>query len=145
MKVFLISSLLLLFQFSQTEIRQLFVNASTSETALNNLNSSTQNQKNDFEKSYYAASLMIGAKYEKNNITKLKNFKKGADILDGIIAIHNDNMEYRFIRYSIQKNAPSILRYNAEINEDKALIQKKLPSSQLPQWYKNRIINMIKD
>ncbi len=53
---------------------------------------------------------------------KLKTFKEGAVMLESIIEENPDNAEYRLLRLIIQENAPRILKYHKNIEEDKNLI-----------------------
>ncbi|MDY0090559.1 MAG: hypothetical protein RBR78_09360 [Flavobacteriaceae bacterium] len=55
---------------------------------------------------------------------KLKTFKSGKQNIDAAIGLEPENVEIRFIRLSVQKNAPSFLGYNNHIKEDTAFIKK---------------------
>lgn len=61
---------------------------------------------------------------------KMKLFKEGRTKLEDAISRDGNNTEYRFLRLMIQENAPNIVKYSGDINEDKELIRKghkKLP------------------
>ncbi len=86
-----------------------------------------------------ASALMIGYKgmaafmlcnYSYNPYSKLKYFSEGKNLLDKAIELNNDNAELRFLRYTIQKNAPSFLGYNSNLNEDKQFVTKKISSEE---------------
>jgi len=53
---------------------------------------------------------------------KVKMFKSGALLLEEEIRSNPGNTEYRFIRLSIQENAPKVLKYNKNLSEDKKMI-----------------------
>ena len=53
---------------------------------------------------------------------KLSLFKDGKKRLEQAIAEDSTKAEYRFLRLIIQENAPSILRYNNKLTEDKNFI-----------------------
>jgi hypothetical protein len=53
---------------------------------------------------------------------KISVFKEGRALLEKAIAQAPNNAEFRFIRLTIQENAPKILKYNKNIAEDKAII-----------------------
>jgi len=36
----------------------------------------------------------------------------------------NDNIEFHFLRLTIEEHAPKIVRYHSDINMDKAIVQK---------------------
>jgi hypothetical protein len=65
----------------------------------------------------------IWANHVFNPINKLKTFKEGKINIEKAIKLDPDNVELRFIRLSIQKNAPSFLGYNSNINSDKEFIK----------------------
>ncbi|MCE7041581.1 hypothetical protein [Dyadobacter sp. CY312] len=65
---------------------------------------------------------MKKAGFVKGAGNKVKMFKNGALLLEEEIKSNPKNVEYRFIRLSIQENAPKILKYNKNLNEDKKLI-----------------------
>lgn len=76
------------------------------------------------DKAYTGTLLMTKAGIIKGPAKKLKTFKQGRELLENAIAQDKDNGEYRFLRLMIQENAPDILGYNKEIEEDVAIVQK---------------------
>lgn len=73
---------------------------------------------NDFERAFLATALMKKADLLKKPKDKLQTFKKGALMLEELIALNPDNIEFRFLRLMIQENAPKITKYNTNIEED---------------------------
>ena len=71
---------------------------------------------------YKGALLMKKANYVKGAASKLDFFRKGRKLLDAAVNSDPSNAEYRFIRLTIQENAPKILRYNKNIAEDKRIL-----------------------
>ena len=65
----------------------------------------------------------IWANHVFNPINKLKTFKEGKNKIEKAIKLDPENVELRFIRLSIQKNAPLFLGYNSNINSDKEFIK----------------------
>ena len=55
---------------------------------------------------------------------KLKYFKEGRTKLETAILADNDNTEFHFLRLAIEENAPKIVKYRADIEKDKLIIQK---------------------
>lgn len=53
---------------------------------------------------------------------RLEYFKRGRLLIEAEIKQNADNIEYRFIRLIIQEQAPSIVRYRDNIEEDSAMI-----------------------
>ena len=76
---------------------------------------------------YKACGTMMMAKYVFNPFSKLSYFRRGKKILETVIAANSDVVELRFLRYSIQTNAPSFLGYNKHIAEDKMFLKKAVP------------------
>jgi hypothetical protein len=71
---------------------------------------------------YQGALLMKKAGFEKGVKGKLKTFKAGAKLLEAEIEKNPSNVEYRFLRLTIQEHAPGILNYNKKLEEDKASV-----------------------
>lgn len=61
---------------------------------------------------YKACATMLMAKHVFNPFSKLSYFKKGREMLERAIQFDHDNIELRFLRYTIQTNIPSFLNYN---------------------------------
>lgn len=66
----------------------------------------------------------IWANHVFSPISKLNTFKEGKKNIEQAIKKEPDNVELRFIRLSVQKNAPSFLGYKSNINEDTEFIKK---------------------
>lgn len=73
---------------------------------------------------YKGMSYMMRAKHNINPISKLSAFNKGKEFLELAVKYDLENVEVRFMRFSVQTNAPSMLNYNQDINEDKELLIK---------------------
>jgi len=73
---------------------------------------------------YLGALQTIWANHVFSPISKLSTFKKGKKNIEQAIKKEPDNVELRFIRLSVQKNAPSFLGYKSNINEDTEFIKK---------------------
>ena len=71
---------------------------------------------------YSGALMMKKAGFLKAPPKKVSVFKDGAKLLEGEIEKNPKNIEYRFLRLAVQENAPGILKYNKNIDEDKAII-----------------------
>ena len=96
-------------------IRMLFHKAQTSEKACLELIDRLEpyNESNNvLFMGYRASAVMLMAKHVFNPFSKLSNFKKGKEILERAIKSDLDNIELRFLRYTIQTNVPFFLNYN---------------------------------
>jgi len=73
---------------------------------------------------YLGALLIKKSNFKKNIKEKIEIFKQGKSLLEKAIASYPKKIEYRFLRLVIQENCPKILKYNNEIKEDVAIINK---------------------
>jgi len=71
---------------------------------------------------YRGAFKAIWAKHIFNPISKLQSFNQGKADIERAVSQDPDNIEIRLIRLSVQRNAPGILGYNSNTEEDKKLI-----------------------
>ena len=53
---------------------------------------------------------------------KLRTFKRGRELLETAIDKNPQNAEWRFLRYAVQEYAPSIVHYDNNMEEDRAII-----------------------
>ncbi len=60
---------------------------------------------------------------------KLNNFRAGKEKLEAAISKDTDNVEYRFLRLLIQENAPGIVNYSSDIDEDLQMIRQHYKNS----------------
>lgn len=65
-----------------------------------------------------------------NPVTKLSYFGKGKSNLDQAIQLDPDNIELRYLRFTVQTNIPFLLNYSSEVDEDKQVIIKNFSSLQ---------------
>lgn len=79
-------------------------------------------KKNPILVCYKGMSFMMQAKHNINPISKLSAFNKGKELLDLAASYDSENVEVKFMRFAVQTNAPSMLNYNQNINQDKSLI-----------------------
>jgi len=85
----------------------------------------------------------LGALYMKKSgflrvpAEKLELFRKGQQMLDHEIELQPQNTEMRFVRLIMQEKSPKMLKYNSNIQEDKAIILKNF--SKLDRDLKNFI------
>ena len=91
----------------------------------------------------YKATLTITkAKYTFNPWGKYQYFKEGKILLDNCVQIAPDNIEIRFLRFTVQDHSPSFLGYNKELTADKQYILSNLEAIPFPKLKKS-IINYI--
>ena len=79
----------------------------------------------------------------KISINKLSAFGKGKQLIENGIAADTNNVESRFIRYSIQRNLPGVLNYRDKLWNDSLMMAQRLDTLK-DQDLKKRIINFMK-
>ena len=75
---------------------------------------------------YRACATMIRAKYTLNPYRKLAWFSEGRYLLERCIDMENQNAELRFLRFSVQCNAPFFLMYRNSLNSDKIFLMNSI-------------------
>lgn len=107
-----------------TNVRTTYAGLEKDPVATQELMESLQDvsEENTLLSGYKGAVLMLQAKHVKGIKNKKKLFKEGAALLEGAIEVEPNNIELRTLRLSVQENAPKILKYNKQIDEDKAFI-----------------------
>lgn len=94
------------------------------EAQLALVQNSSDNEKQAFE----GALLMRKSGIISGAGKKLSTFKEGKEKLEASIEKDNANAEFRFLRLLIQENAPGIVKYKKNLDEDKAMIVKNYKS-----------------
>lgn len=116
---------LIAYAISLDEVRSLYPkaldDASITNTLVEKLSSISQDEAIELY-GYKGAVLTLKANHAKAIKDKKGFFKEGVSILEAAIASEPDNIELRFIRLSVQENAPKIVKYNDAINADKDFI-----------------------
>lgn len=92
---------------------------------------------------YLGALETIWAKYVGNPFSKLSTFNKGKEKLEKAVKNAPDNLEIRYLRLSVQKNAPSILGYDKAIKTDAEFLRKNIGRVELAAL-RNRIEQLLK-
>ena len=106
-------------------VRNMFYRASKSSASADSLfnNFTSRNTTNDaFTLAYKGMSQLMICYHSYNPYTKFKYFVKGKESLEQAIKKDPMNIEYRFLRLSVQLNTPDFLGYNSNISEDKLAI-----------------------
>jgi len=110
------------------DIRKIFLLSSDSQLKCSQLNKMTSEKVNEspIYRSYNIVSKIIESKYLINPLKKVKVFKENTKRLDSLLVIHPKILEIRFLRYSIQSNAPKILGYTNFVSEDYEFIMNNI-------------------
>ncbi|WP_025761997.1 hypothetical protein [Dyadobacter tibetensis] len=75
-----------------------------------------------FVRACQGALLMKLANFQKGAPAKIQHFKKGRELLENEINQFPQVVEFRFLRLTVQENAPSLLKYQDQIKEDVQII-----------------------
>lgn len=76
---------------------------------------------------YFAAATLCSAKYKFSPLSKYETFNKGSRLLDAAILKDTTNLEARYLRYAIQKKAPSFLGYDKHLKQDRSFLIRRMP------------------
>lgn len=86
----------------------------------------------------------IWAKHAFNPLSKLNTFHKGRANIEKAVSSDRNNIEIRFIRFSVQQNCPSFLGYKDALKVDERFLRAnigKLEAGKLKQLISNTLIN----
>lgn len=126
-----VCSSLLAANHSLPEIRQLYKQSAVDEYSCNTLIRTLQEyteQNNPLLAGYKACGTMMMANYVWSPIEKLSTFDEGKNLLEKCIQQESNNVELRFLRYTIQNNAPFFLGYHQALKQDKAFLLQAVPT-----------------
>lgn len=115
------------------KIRNLFYQAVQNENKLatlkNEIKSAFGEKKEKYPPiglAYFGASLTLEAKHSFNPINKINSLREGLKILDKSVKLETNNLEIRFLRFSVLHHLPDILGYGTEKVDDVETIYKLL-------------------
>ena len=112
-----------------TEVRSLYQASSSCETSCGKLEKLLvpyNEVNNPTLAGYKACATMMKAQYAFNPISKLDYFSNGKNLLERCIENEKENIELRYLRFTVQCNAPSFLGYKKSIEEDKSKLLKSI-------------------
>lgn len=84
---------------------------------------------------YKGALTMMKASYAWLPMDKLSYFNKGKDLLEQAIKKDPNNIELRYIRFSVQQSVPAMLGYDHKA-ADRQFLEKNLPLEKDPELKK---------
>ncbi len=121
-----------------SEIRGLYIKAAEQEAAGKKLLEITEgyNVQQPVFFGYKGAGHMMMAKHVINPFSKMSHFNKGKKIFTAAIDRDPGNVELRFLRFSVQAEAPGFLGYKENIEEDKTLLLREFNRIQHPDLQK---------
>lgn len=107
-------------------VRELYAKAAYTEDATNQLINYLSDKKelSPLLLGYKGSATALLAKYSINPYRKVKYFNAGVAVVEKAIKKEPSNFELRYIRFSIQTNAPGFLGYYDNIASDKSFLLK---------------------
>lgn len=116
--------------------RDLFNTAHVNKEDCNALIELTTNSESIVTRGYNASALMVSSKYQINPFKISKIFNEGKGLLEDLISENFDEVELRYLRYTIQLNTPKFVGYNKAIENDRRIITNYLilnPNTELAE------------
>lgn len=83
-------------------------------------------------RAYLGAYQTIWANHAGNPVNKLATFNKGKNNIEYAILKSPNDIEIRFLRYSVQKEAPHFLGYSNHLAEDEAYLRTHIAEIDAP-------------
>ncbi|WP_291120984.1 hypothetical protein [Empedobacter sp. UBA7248] len=119
------------FGLTLPELRIDFENASKSSNNVSILYNKLDDYSGDNQTiiAYKGASKILKARYIKDKETKKQYFTDGATLINNSIKKDSKDVENRLIRLIVQENIPKFIKYNQNIQEDKAFIVENYSSA----------------
>jgi hypothetical protein len=117
--------LFLVFSVQLSEVRKMYPQASDNEETAKKLFddlSFVTNREKAVLIAYKGAASTLMTKYTRKVKEKKEFFKTGIEFLEYAVSREPGNIEIRFLRLSVQENAPKFLKYRGHIEEDKKFI-----------------------
>jgi hypothetical protein len=108
------------------EVRTHFEKGSESIVYAEKLKTLTSNQKTPLFKAYHGMSYALIAKHSNGPFKKLELVKKGMEHINSAVKAEPQNIEIRFLRFSIESKAPSFLGISEHLEEDKKFLVNEL-------------------
>jgi len=131
------------------ELKKMFFNSINNSINADKLYYLLKNEKYDksaIVKAYLGGTLALRAKHSNNPVYKLSYLKEAMKLMDNSILMEKNNVEIRFLRFSIGVKTPSMLGYNTHFLEDKNIILKGLKNPKvIEQLGKTHVSYMVND
>lgn len=115
------------------ELRLLFYSSVENNDNMNQFRNKLSNMFGEYDKkmsaigtAYWGVYKTLLAKHSYNPYTKLKELKKGLEIMEEAINKDANNLEIRFLRFSVLHHIPDFLGYNDEKKADASVITELL-------------------
>lgn len=128
------------------QIRKLYSEAADNATKARQLYdhlSEAHKDKTPILVAYFAASLALQARHSLNPFFKLDYIKRSQIVFQEAVKLNPEDIEIRFLRFSIQLNTPLLLGLSPNLEEDKSLIISNIEQEGLSKTMQQAIINYL--
>ena len=125
---------------SLSSIRLKFHNSTSSEKVCKDLIKQLEpysEKNNPLLLGYKGGATMLMATHVVNPFSKFSYFKKGRIALEKAIQADKNNVELRFLRYTVQTNIPSFLGYSSHLEKDRVFLRESV------NWVKDNDLKKI--
>ncbi len=102
--------------------RELYNKSPFEETSCKQQIEFTASSNNAIIKGYHSTAIIVGCKYISNPFKRIIPFKEGKEMLEELISENFDEVELRFMRYTVQRQAPKMLGYYKNLETDKKVL-----------------------
>ena len=130
MNVILFISLVLVSFAEEDSVRMQYHQANSKES-LESFISVLEKSNLPVSEVYLASAYMQKAKYVFSPYNKLKYFNKGKDMLEAFLSKNPNSVDGKYVRYLVQRNAPSFLGYSSEIESDREFIKEHIDKANI--------------
>ncbi|WP_338759272.1 hypothetical protein WAF17_11415 [Bernardetia sp. ABR2-2B] len=134
-------------KLEEKEIRKKYFEAIGNERKIEKLLKHLRDIKNTSAllMAYRAACESMMAQFSWNPYTKLAQVNKSFDFFEKAVKEEPQNVEIRFLRFSVQHNVPDFLRKNREFEEDKDVLVENFDKANFDLDFSQFIIGYLKD
>lgn len=122
------------------EARTLFNKAPFEEASCMALKAAAERSTNPIIFGYYCAASIIATKYILNPFARMTPFKEAKNLLEETISENFEEVELRFIRYAIQRQAPKLLGYYKNLEIDKKMLRDYIKTNQRSNLTKHMMV-----
>lgn len=127
------------------QIRREFYAAVTSEQVADNLFEKLKDAdlRDPLILAYYGSTDALRAKHAWNPYTKVAYLKSGLKNLNKAVSASQDNLEIRFLRFSLEHYVPAFLGFSKHLNEDRKKIVALVADKRLGKVDETLLANIV--
>lgn len=127
------------------EIRRMYSQASKNSRLANQLYQilSELSTADPLLTAYKAAALALKAKNAWDVFSKMFYINEASQLFAQAVKAADENIEIRFLRFSVQSNIPAFLGLSGQLEEDKNMMLKHIATAELPVELKQAIAKFL--